>query len=61
MTKLIFTIIALLTITTATFGQKITYEDFKEVIPSATASVPLVPITMFHPKISLHNYNNPFI
>lgn len=33
MTKLILTIIALLTITTATFGQKITYEDFKEVIP----------------------------
>jgi hypothetical protein len=33
MTKLILTIIASLTIATTTFGQTITYDDFKEVIP----------------------------
>jgi hypothetical protein len=33
MTKLILTIIATLTITTTTFGQTITYDEFKEVIP----------------------------
>lgn len=33
MTKLILTIIAALTITTTTFGQTITYDEFKEVIP----------------------------
>ena len=33
MTKLILTIITSLNITTATFGQSITYEDFTEVIP----------------------------
>ena len=33
MTKLILTIITSLTIATTTFGQTITYDDFKEVIP----------------------------